>query len=376
MASRNWINTAATGIGLATGQPWVGPAVGLVSSFVPEQEEKNKKLGSVFPEQSPAASYGIPADIGMPFQGQHGYQGGSLSRPKTPQINTGVNTKSMADKLMANTATGGSVPEHRKLMQGNFVSEPEGLNKNYIENMSLFGGSGVANELNPIWSGQVTAGPTSTQPGTNTQTPVQGEAGPIDDAIRATEMTNKLGLGSDIAKILVNMGGLMNPMEISKPFSSDRIEAPEYKDSGEQMRGDLNQSLGVSNALLKDLSPEQRIAGVSESMNAYQQGQRDISRHETEVANMNAAARAEAENQNTALDLELQQANYQKNMIENQAEHMRKQVGVSEIMKSVDSIINRGGQSGMNTAGLRLLKDMWPSLDDEARAEFMSIFNV
>lgn len=198
----------------------------------------------------------------------------------------------------------------------------------------------------------------------------------IDDAIRAQQDTNRLGIGSDIGKMLISAGGLMNTMPVTEPFTAGRIVAPEYVSQDEQMTADLNQLMAVNNAILKDLSPEHRVAGLSNIMQQYQAGLRDISKHRTEVANLNAAARAEAANQNIAMGLQLDQMNYEKRLAENQAEHMRKQIGINEFMKSLDTMITRGGQAKTNVAGLEMLRSMWPTLDDELKAEFASIFNI
>jgi hypothetical protein len=274
-----------------------------------------------------------------------------------PALDIGTN---MTTRLMANTSFSDNIEHHRDLMKRTYRPNPG----NGLNTMSLYGGPGITQTTEQIVGGNEDVIEEDTS------------LSFFDDAIKAQKNTNKLGMGSDISKMLISAGGLINPMPTSKPFTANRIVAPEYKDQGEQMMGDLNQFIATNNAVLKDLSPEQRVAGLSNIMQEYQKGLRDVSKHKTEISNLNAGARADATNQNTMKKVELDQMNYQKTMLENQAEHMRKQVALNEIMKSIDGMIMRSGQSKTNMAGLEMIKSMWPTLDDKYKAELASIFNL
>lgn len=182
---------------------------------------------------------------------------------------------------------------------------------------------------------------------------------PFDDAIAATEFANKWGNISDMAKAGIHLGSLLSPeTPMSPDFVTPPIKAPYYSDMGGQLRGDLDQSMALGISAAKELPHELRIAYLANLINQRSGGLREIAKHQTEVSNLNEAADAERMNKEAEMSMQMELANYQKKMQENQFEHLRKQTALGGLFQSADGIITRMGQAGTNLSKLKILSDV------------------
>ena len=230
--------------------------------------------------------------------------------------------------------------------------------------------------INPVWrtpSAAVGAG----QAIVAAETPV-GEpeyVNPITKAIDATNRATKFGNASDLLKMGIHMQSLLAPeTQPSADFRTRPLLAPSYQSMGRSMRGNLDRNLGITNAILKDLPTELRVAGLSDAMNNYMAGEREIAAQEVQTRNANAEAQAQTANANAERQYQVDAANYQKRAAENEFEHMRKQTALSGLFQAGDAAITRLGQGQTNAAFLELLKEQMAGLSPDQQSAFLEAF--
>lgn len=230
--------------------------------------------------------------------------------------------------------------------------------------------------INPIWrtpSAAVGAG----QAIVAAETPV-GEpeyVNPITKAIDATNRATKFGNASDLLKMGIHMQSLLAPeTQPSADFRTRPLLAPSYQSMGRSMRGNLDRNLGITNSILKNLPSELRVAGLSDAMNNYMTGERDIAAEQAKISNANAEAQAQTANANAERQYQVDAANYQKRAAENEFEHMRKQTALSGLFQAGDAAITRLGQGQTNAAFLELLKEQMAGLSPDQQSAFLEAF--
>lgn len=198
---------------------------------------------------------------------------------------------------------------------------------------------------------------------------------PLDKAIQATNQGTRLGNASDLLKMGIHMQSLLAPeTEPSADFRTRPLLAPSYQSMGSSMRGNLDRNLGVTNAILKDLPTELRVAGLADAMNNYMAGEREIAAQEVQTRNANQEAAAQTANANAERQYQVDAANYQKRAAENEFEHMRKQTALSGLFQAGDAAITRLGQGQTNAAFLELLKEQMAGLSPDQQSAFLEAF--
>jgi len=230
--------------------------------------------------------------------------------------------------------------------------------------------------INPVWrtpSAAVGAG----QAIVAAETPV-GEpeyVNPITKAIDATNRATKFGNASDLLKMGIHMQSLLAPeTQPSADFRTQPLLAPTYKSMSGTMRGNLDRNMGITNSILKDLPSELRVAGLSDAMNNYMTGERDIAAEQAKISNANAEAQAQTANANAERQYQVDAANYQKRAAENEFEHMRKQTALSGLFQAGDAAITRLGQGQTNAAFLELLKEQMAGFSPDQQSAFLEAF--
>ena len=198
---------------------------------------------------------------------------------------------------------------------------------------------------------------------------------PMTKAIDATNRATKLGNASDMLKMGVHLQSLLAPeTQPSADFRTHPLLAPTYKSMSGTMRGNLDRNMGITNSILKDLPSELRVAGLSDAMNNYMTGERDIAAEQAKISNANAEAQAQTANANAERQYQVDAANYQKRAAENEFEHMRKQTALSGLFQAGDAAITRLGQGQTNAAFLELLKEQMAGLSPDQQSAFLEAF--
>ncbi len=189
--------------------------------------------------------------------------------------------------------------------------------------------------------------------------PPKEEENLYDQLAQQLEQQGKWSDASNIAKALFHARSLVEGRPDYVPQSIDPMQGVNLQTGVGAMQKDLDRSLAMGIGGTATMNPEERRAYMADLTSAYMGGRTDISKHATDVMNQAAASSTEAANLTAQQGAEVEMYNREQQMLNNQMEHLAKNVAVNQGSAAMDKVIGDRGTRAADMTSLHLMSQMY-----------------